>query len=116
MPNTRVRICPSAVAPSAAAVIAEELVKAPAAGVRLKILARLAGVGVLTRLEGRPLAQAASLLALLIRMSLPICDDLNGLAPPSSPVSDPAPSSWLNCPRCPPPLTRESTACHWALV
>ena len=94
----------------------EELVKVPAAGVRLKTLARLAGVAVLTRLEGSPLAQVASLLALAIRMSLPIWDDLNGLAPPSRPVSTPPPSSWLNCPRCPPPLTRASTACHWALV
>src|SRR5882762_3568108 len=97
MPNTRVRTWPSAVAASAEAVIEEELVKVPAAGVRLKTLARLAGVAVFTRLEGSPLAQVASLLLLAIRMSLPICDDLN----------------W---PRCPPPLTRASTACHWALV
>src|SRR3977135_4587444 len=98
MPNTRGRTWPSAVAASAEAVMEEELVKVPAAGVRLKTLARLAGVAVLTRLEGSPLAQVASLLLLAIRMSLPIWDDLNGPAPPRRPVWTPPPPSWVNSP------------------
>src|SRR2546421_12653943 len=110
MPNPRVRTWPSAVDAPAEAVMAEELVKVPAAGVRLKTLARLAGVAVLTRLEGRPLAQVASLLVLALRTSLPACDDLNGPAPPCTPVLTPPPSASLNRPRSPPAPTRATTA------
>src|SRR5436309_2919509 len=118
MPKRRDRIWARPLAASAEAVMAEALVRPAAGGVKLKILEREAGARLppLTRLEGSPLAQLASLLLLLIRMSLPICDDLKGLAPPRRPVSTPAPSSWLNWPLCPPPLTLASTACHSALV